>query len=590
VVSGRIRRFAQGVALKGKSEDRRAYWYNGFQAVGTMYGAGVVLPVTTTLKNIGNLFQGPLLASFTQIWPDYSVDNINRFNNAVFDDQTPSIVPKNSIGQPPLYVIALLPKPEKNSPYQSHFADMVSVAIEGTFIKQVNMVTLAPNNLAFTPEIVSASSIFDVLRPGSQKTAIDALQNASKNQGITLTNDSSATAKINKISISSSNTGASAADFQIDRSAGNCGTSDPVTHAWDPTQTFTVQAHQSCTLYVLSTPQRTGATTATLIVDGDEIEGNRSVILSGSGVGVYVDTKAIIGATDVSDFSCSLIAKKCEVTLVSVTSDTVKIPVYAFADPSNKQTSTDAPKQDGTPISGATCNFSQLPLKPNSPIGCLIPLSNMTSKFSTVLTINGIDITFDSLRQTQTKVEIAPADDGTALNIKATVTDKSSSTPVDAGSVNLTVTGPTGPASSLLPKAAIDKGIQNFTYPSPAPGPYNFDTNYPGITQFGPSPDVITKVIVSRISINPVPDVNAGSQVSITGKVIDCSKPVNLVGTLTSGVTKIAFTPATSAADGTYTLTGASATTPGTYTITVTGSNSDNCVVLQPSLGTVKVN
>jgi hypothetical protein len=54
VVSGRIKRLAQGVVLKGRSEDRRAIAYNVIGAAGTIYGGAVVLPVTATLKNIGN--------------------------------------------------------------------------------------------------------------------------------------------------------------------------------------------------------------------------------------------------------------------------------------------------------------------------------------------------------------------------------------------------------------------------------------------------------------------------------------------------------------------------------------------------------
>jgi hypothetical protein len=328
VVSGRIKRLAQGVAVKGKSEDRRAYWYNGMQAAGTVYGAAVTLPLSATFKNIGNLFQGPLEAAFGQVWPDYSVDNVTRFNNAVFDDQNPSIVPKGGIAQPPLYVVALLPKPDGKSAYKSSYINMVTVGIEGTFIKQVNTIALSPGTLTFQPEFISPPSLSQVL--GSDVN-IDELEATSTAQSITLNNQSSSPINITKVDITSGSSGSSSLDFHVASDQGTCGT-----QKIDANKAFSVPAQQSCQIFIRSTPQNPGATTASLTLEGTNLDTTQVVTLTGSGVGFYLDTASVGGKK--TPFQCSLIAGagKCTVDLgfVSVPttgSTTVSINSYIFA-------------------------------------------------------------------------------------------------------------------------------------------------------------------------------------------------------------------------------------------------------------------
>jgi hypothetical protein len=325
VVSGRIKRLAQGVALKGKTEDRRAYWYNGMSAAGTVYGAAVTLPLSVTFKNIGNLFQGPLEAAFGQIWPDYSVDNINRFNNAVFDDQNPSIVSKGSIAQPPLYVVALLPKPDGKSPYKSNYIDMVTFGIEGTFIKQVNTVSLSPGTLSFQPEFISPSSLSQVL--GSD-VDIDAFENASPAQAITLNNQSSSPINITKVAITSGSSATPSSDFRVASDQSTCGT-----QKIDATKAFSVPAQQSCQIFIRSTPQSLGATTASLTLEGSNLDTTQVVTLAGTGVGFYLDT-ATLGSHK-TPFQCSLIVGKCTIDLGLVTIPTgsapLQIKAYIFA-------------------------------------------------------------------------------------------------------------------------------------------------------------------------------------------------------------------------------------------------------------------
>lgn len=369
IVSGRVRRFAQGVAVKGKSEDTRGKWYNWLQATSGLYGSLSVFSFASTdFKNVGNIFQGAFLAGFNQIYPDYTVDNVNRFNNAVFDDQKPSIVPKDSIGQPPLYVVALLPKVKGSEAYIKRFGEGISVALEGTFIKQISIVSLTPESLKFGPEyslegFTNLAAHYD----------LKAISQASPGQAIQISNSSSSPTTINKISISSN--GQNSADFEIIKDQGTCGNPNPTTHTWDPTTKFTIPAQGSCVFFVRSTPQNAGLTSASVVLDGENIDGAKSVLLSGAGAGILIDTYDASSSNQ--PFVCSLLKGPCTMDL-GLVQNTVTIPIYYFlAQDAVAQKLTSAiATDDGTSSSMSECK----PVIPASAKGnpsCTITLANL---------------------------------------------------------------------------------------------------------------------------------------------------------------------------------------------------------------------
>jgi hypothetical protein len=161
-VSSRVKRFAQGVAAQGQVKDRRNILYNTLAWGGSVWGALSVFSfATTNFKNGANIFQGPGLKGFPTVFPDASVENVTRFGNAVFDDQQPLVVPKRSVGQPPLFTIALVPRPSGkgySKAYLSRLGDEIGVAVEGVPIQTVNPVTFSTGRLDFGPQTLGTVS------------------------------------------------------------------------------------------------------------------------------------------------------------------------------------------------------------------------------------------------------------------------------------------------------------------------------------------------------------------------------------------------------------------------------------------------
>ena len=296
VISGRIRRFAQGVAVKGKSLDRRAAWYDSLQAGSTLYGALTVF-ASTGFKTAGNVLAGSFLAGFAQIFPDYTADNVNRFNNAVFDDQNPSIVPKNSIGQPPLYVVALVPKDINPS---EAYAKRIAVSLEGTYIRQVSLVTLSTTSLTFPATFISPDQLAGLNPdPTAKPSAADELEvfrSAGKSQSFTISNSNSSPMNITKLEItpitkSYSKLSASEGDFSFDRSNSDCGKTN--SQEFDPTKAFTLLAQTFCTVSVKFHPAGIGDSSATFSLEGSSLDGPRTIALTGKSIGLIIDTHHI---------------------------------------------------------------------------------------------------------------------------------------------------------------------------------------------------------------------------------------------------------------------------------------------------------
>lgn len=320
VISSRIRRFAQGVAVKGKSLDRRAVFYDSMQAIGSLYG-GLAIFASTGFQAAGNALQGPLMQGFSQIFPDTTTDNVNRFNTAVFDDQNPSIVPKDSIGQPPLYVVALVPK-TGNAEADKRFGERIAVSLEGTYIKQVSLVSISPSSLKFAPEFISPPS-------NANDPAVTALRSASQSRRVQISNNNSTVMNISGISLLSAD-GKESRDFEIDPKKTTCGTGGGNQVAWDSKAKFSIPAQSFCEIWVRTTPQTPGAVSATLEVEGDNLDGSKTVYLEGQGVGFIYDlTNGTIH--NVPPFACSYSDSSCPpIPLGTIATTSWSFPVYYY--------------------------------------------------------------------------------------------------------------------------------------------------------------------------------------------------------------------------------------------------------------------
>lgn len=473
VVSGRVRRFAQGVAVKGKSEDTRGKWYNWLQATSGLYGSLSVFSFASTdFKNVGNIFQGAFLAGFNQIYPDYTVDNVNRFNNAVFDDQKPSIVPKDSIGQAPLYVVALLPKVKGSQAYIRRFGEGISVALEGTFIKQISIVSLTPESLKFGPEY-SLKGFVNLGTKYDQK----AITQASPGQAIQISNSSSSPTTINKISISAG--GKDSKDFEIITDQGTCGNPNPTTHAWDPSTKFTIPAQGSCVLYVRSTPQSAGPTSATVVLDGENLDGAKSVLLSGTGAGVLVDTYD--ASTSKQPFVCSMLKGSCTIDL-GLVGTSVAIPIYYFVPQDAAFTSAIA-VSDGTTLKMTECK-PVIPASAGANPSCTITLADLDKNKAGQTTLNlalgdiktNIILKY-SITQTKTNIANSPAlAVSSPSTIEVSVLDKALDTPVNSGNVMLLVDG----KDSGVPPAKVENGKATISYKPLTAGQVKLTARYLG--------------------------------------------------------------------------------------------------------------
>lgn len=161
-VSSRVKRFAQGVAISGKVHDRRNLAVNSLQWGGSIFGGITTFEfIATDAKNAANIFQGLFMDGLRQTFPDTSVENVNRFNNAVFDDQQPTIVPRGGGGKSAAYVIALVPRPQGDHVATDYLGQQIASAIEGEFIQTAQLVELSPKQITFQKPHTVVAAIGD---------------------------------------------------------------------------------------------------------------------------------------------------------------------------------------------------------------------------------------------------------------------------------------------------------------------------------------------------------------------------------------------------------------------------------------------
>jgi|GEM_PF-4553061 len=516
VVSGRIRRFAQGVAVKGKSLDRRAVFYNSLQSVAGLYG-GLSVLATPGFQTAGNALQGALLAGFSQVFPDYTTENVNRFNNAVFDDQSPMIVPKDGIGQPPLYVIALVPKTGGQSEAVAFsFGKRIAVSLEGTFIKQVSLVSVSPSNLAFTD---------DYIYPAAMAVPADRLKDA-QTQNIVISNNNQSSLSVTGVDILNS-TGASGTskDFVIDPIQTDC-IKQPAATAWSPTQAFVIGSQSKCTIVVRFTPQTAGPLSANLMIKGDNLDGTQTVALKGNGVGIYYDFAHLTGLpsenlpANLPAFTCSYSAA-CLYNLGYVgTTATLTLPVYFYV-PAGTTSYLTAFLDDTDLKLGTTCPGSSTPPAPNIGVCSLsLDLSKVKTPASGSGTLkltagNGwtstVQLTFNTM---QTTVVLTPSPASpVSINVPTTITATATGadrTPIDGTNATFSV-AVAGVAVGSPTIAKVTKGAATFSFTPISSGTYTITATTDASGIYAAKTKTLTIAVVFPTAVIQGPTDSIGS-------------------------------------------------------------------------------
>jgi hypothetical protein len=383
-------------------------------------------------------------------------------------------------------VVALLPKPTGNYPYKTNFIDMVSVGIEGTFIQQVNTVSVSPTGLSFKPEFISPQSYTTVL--GSDVNLV-ALQTASPAQPITLSNQSSSAASITKIKFTASSGGADSNDFQVALDQPNkC-----ETQAIDPSKSFSIPAQQTCQIYIRSTPQTVGNTTATMSVEGANIDTTQTVALTGSGVGFYLDTAA--NSKSRAPFNCSLIAGKCIIDLGSNNGASTIIPAYVFVG----STGDLCPQITQTAANGAispqpfTCSALP-PIKDKAAFQLNLTLDSNSSSIPLTFKIGDASesITFNYQTLATTTTFTSPptiSHTDTKTPLKVVVQVKGTDQPPSLPPVNSTVKLLIQLGATITPQEAttVQDGTATFSVPLTTVGTYHLSATFEDSGKFAES-------------------------------------------------------------------------------------------------------
>jgi hypothetical protein len=614
VVSSRIRRLAQGVAVKGKTYDPRSAVFNTLTAVGGVYGALASFG-SAAFATAGNVFQGPFLAAYNQIFPDYTADNVNRFNNAVFDDQNPSIVPKDSIGQPPLFVVVLVPKEPhvgKDASYQS--AKNIIVSVEGTFIKQVTLLSLSTTSINFKPQFISPDTVF------KPKTFdFTALRKLSEEQSFTISNTGSTPINIqsfNFVPSGKTSTGSSL-DFDVDTANSNCGVSGANTAASDGSTAFSVAPNASCKIAVRFHPTTAGQINATLTFNGTNLEGSTTISLSGTGVGIIFQAADTSSAKASHTFACSYSsASACTFDIGSQTpNNPASVNAYYFSEsPTDKITAsttvgsspavtTPLPSSGPLPAAGASLpspTVLQITVPASGASPTSISLTD-TALFKTSFTVN---VAYETIPTQFNSANFAAALDANKQLIKGSspslaVSAVPPATGIPTGAVVFTFTNSTGIGAPVTVSATLDatgKATPNLS--TLAAGKYTMSASYPGdgkqfqATQLSPALTVVVPAAVTvAIGAKPI-GAALGAPVAIpvtisatgagtcTGAIASTVTVVataavvaSVSSTLTNGAGNVTFNPAVAGSYAiavTYTPDAGSLCGPGSLNASVT--------------------
>lgn len=159
--STRVLSLVQGVAEKGQLLSPRNLTLRILESGGALAGAFSVFPFfTTTFKDAVNIFQGPGINGFRTVAPDFTVNQVNRLNAMVFDDNKATLLPKGGSSSKPAVVVVLLPHDNKHDVLNK---GIMHVEIVGTAIQPAAQPTLS----------VSANKLdFGELKVGDEASAL----------------------------------------------------------------------------------------------------------------------------------------------------------------------------------------------------------------------------------------------------------------------------------------------------------------------------------------------------------------------------------------------------------------------------------
>lgn len=522
IVSGRIRRFAQGVALKGKTRDIRASVYNSLQAGTGLYG-GLAIFASTGFKTVGNVLQGSFLSGYAQIFPDYTAENVNRFNTAVFDDQNPSIVPKDSIGQPPLYVVALVPKTKTGN--TAGFGQRIGVGIEGTFIKQVSLVSIAPSSLDFGPELIWPTTLSSSY--GTDATALQSITLAGSAQNerkVTISNNNSSPMNVSKLEILATG-GKKSPDFDFDVETSECGRTS-VTTDFSANDKFTIAPQSFCVVYVLFHPTTMDKSTATLVVDGDNLDGSKTVPLTGSTTGLTLLPAKLSTGGPIAPTTCSL-GHGCKLNVGSY-AGTVTLPVVMPT--TQGGTASLTVKQDGSTAitpTGAGCVGTPFDtLNTQIPLTCTIPivLDPTKSETSVKMTVGSDTLTvlidYESDQASFTPTPDQAFDEGADVNLPAPSIKNKAGNSITAGNITY---HETLPRVTEAKQAQVGSSLSLGRLPA---GSYTFAVDFAVQGVYAAAPTMSVKVTVKPKGM--VTGIPAGTD---SAPQIGKSLPLTLTGT-----------------------------------------------------------
>jgi hypothetical protein len=95
--AGRDRNLVRGVALKGQAYDRRNMLIHIGEAIGDIASAASVAFTSLDFKNGVSVYRAAFLPGMERIFPDFTIDQLNRLNDLTFSANTAYkiVVPKN---------------------------------------------------------------------------------------------------------------------------------------------------------------------------------------------------------------------------------------------------------------------------------------------------------------------------------------------------------------------------------------------------------------------------------------------------------------------------------------------------------------
>jgi hypothetical protein len=96
-VSGRDKMLARGVALRGQSDDVRNVVIRVGDAIASIAGASSVAFTGVDFKNAVSIFSSAFLPGLKSVYPDYTIDQLNRLNDLAFSSSNAYkiVIPKS---------------------------------------------------------------------------------------------------------------------------------------------------------------------------------------------------------------------------------------------------------------------------------------------------------------------------------------------------------------------------------------------------------------------------------------------------------------------------------------------------------------